>query len=328
MSFETMFSKSWQEFKANIWTNLKISWWYFVLPMLIISLIFSLLLALFLPSDLVETLNSLNGTTIGDYNYTYNYSEANNIDFQSITGNAISEAASTAGIIILLVLISIIILIFFIIIFYLGYLNILYAAMFNEKGTLSLSAIKSQSKNYFWKFLGLMFIMMLSFFVLVGIPLLLGLLFLFLLKDTIVLGIIIFVLLILVGVILAYWIMIKWSFSIFALMIENKGIIDSIKRSSEIVNGRWWKVFGYTLLIMIIVSAIFSVPYTLISILSMLFQFALIFALMAGGIVFSITIFIFLALASIIFGILWALEMSAIILLSKNLYLEMSKTKK
>ena len=55
---------------------------------------------------------------------------------------------------------------------------------------------------------------------------------------------------------------IYWIFGIYVLLDEKKGILESLKRSREIVRGRWWKVFGYFILIVLIlmgISSIFSI---------------------------------------------------------------------
>ncbi len=46
---------------------------------------------------------------------------------------------------------------------------------------------------------------------------------------------------------------IYWMFAVYVLVAENKSIMKSLKRSHEIVKGRWWKAFGYMLLFYVIV---------------------------------------------------------------------------
>ena len=81
--------------------------------------------------------------------------------------------------------------------------------------------------NYFWKYLGLSIVLII---------------FLFLL----------FLLLIIPGIIF----LIYWLFAPYVLIAENKKIMESLKRSKEIVKGRWWHVFGYFLLFSIILGII------------------------------------------------------------------------
>jgi len=42
-----------------------------------------------------------------------------------------------------------------------------------------------------------------------------------------------------------------WSLSTFVFLKENKKILASLKRSKQLVRGRWWKTFGYFVLLLI-----------------------------------------------------------------------------
>ena len=63
--------------------------------------------------------------------------------------------------------------------------------------------------------------------------------------------VLLFMLLIIPGIIF----MIYWLFSFYFLILEDCGIGESLDESKKIVKGRWWKVFGYSLLIFIILGA-------------------------------------------------------------------------
>lgn len=63
-----------------------------------------------------------------------------------------------------------------------------------------------------------------------------------------------FLLLIIPGVIF----MVFWIFSVYILVGENKGIIDSLKGSYRLVKGRWWRTFGFLLLFFLICIIIFA----------------------------------------------------------------------
>jgi hypothetical protein len=326
MSLETIFSKSWQEFKSNVKMNFKVSFWYFVLPMIILSLIVSIFLASVIPSNIGEIINSMNNTDSLNSTISPN-SFQSDINLSLITGSVISQSSSLGATIGIFIIIFVILLIIAVIIFYLGYLNIVYASLYNEKGKLSLKEIKSKSKKYFWPFLGLTCLLMLTFYIILGVAIALGILFIYLFKDIITLGIILLIILIILGLVISYWLIIKWCFSPFILMRENQGIIESMKRSALMVKGKWWKVFGCMLLFVLIVSAISYVPSMFFSIVYMMFSFLAIFTLTLGGSIFAITLFIFLVLTSIFFGILWAFETSAMVLLFKNFYLELRTNK-
>ncbi len=140
----------------------------------------------------------------------------------SITGFATSEVSNVStGL--LLILIPIVIILFFALIYFLllNAISILLVGFSNEE--LPFSEIFRNARKYFWKYLGLTIVF---FIFLLGLSLLL-----------IIPGIIF----------LVYWI-----FSNYILINEKTGIMQSLKRSKEIVKGRWWGVFGYFLLIIII----------------------------------------------------------------------------
>jgi hypothetical protein len=96
---------------------------------------------------------------------------------------------------------------------------------FSKKKDILIKDIYYNSKKYFWKYLGL--ILLMSFLL-----------------------ILLFILFIIPGIIfLVYWI-----FAVYILINENCGIGESLRRSKELVKGRWWTVFGYGFLIAIISS--------------------------------------------------------------------------
>jgi len=91
----------------------------------------------------------------------------------------------------------------------------------------SVKKIIKASKSYFWKYVGLTLLISLA---------LLGL----------------FILLIIPGIIFSVF----WIFSTYVLIKEKKGITESMKRSKEIVRGRWWRVFGFSLLLILMAGAV------------------------------------------------------------------------
>ena len=77
-----------------------------------------------------------------------------------------------------------------------------------------------------------------------------------------------YLLLIIPGIIFTIY----WIFAAYILVGENADIIESMKRSKAVVRGRWWKVFGYCLLLLLVfmgISLLFSIPG---SILGAIFQ--------------------------------------------------------
>lgn len=102
--------------------------------------------------------------------------------------------------------------------------------------------------------------------------------------------------------------MVYWIFAAYVLIGENKGVIDSMKRSKVIVRGRWWRVLGYYLLLLLVfvgIGLIFSIPG---SILRAIFQSEIISS------IFSLASYVI----TVPLGILFL----------KNFYLDLKATKK
>lgn len=105
-------------------------------------------------------------------------------------------------------------------------LVLVYAVLYNKKNLTLKSSIKQASKFY-WKFLILSIVVGLALF---------GL----------------FILFIIPGIIF----MIYWLFACLILVNEKKGVIQSIKESKKIVRGKWWRAFGYWILLSLIIIGI------------------------------------------------------------------------
>jgi len=97
---------------------------------------------------------------------------------------------------------------------------------FSKKKEQSFRKVFNQAKPYFWKYVGLFFVQMLALF---------GLFLLFMVPGIIF--------------------MVYWIFSFYILIIEKKGIRGSLRKSKAVVRGRWWRVFGYGLLLSLIIGA-------------------------------------------------------------------------
>ncbi|MDW4910806.1 hypothetical protein RB628_37195 [Streptomyces sp. ADMS] len=68
--------------------------------------------------------------------------------------------------------------------------------------------------------------------------------------------------------IVALWLMIRFSLASPALMLEKQGIVKSISRSTKLVRGSWWRVFGIQLLagiIAMVVASIVVLPFTFVA---------------------------------------------------------------
>ncbi|MGD1217357.1 glycerophosphoryl diester phosphodiesterase membrane domain-containing protein [Streptomyces krungchingensis] len=68
--------------------------------------------------------------------------------------------------------------------------------------------------------------------------------------------------------VVALWLMIRFSLASPALMLEKQSIVKSMRRSSKLVRGSWWRVFGIQLLATIIaniVASIVVIPFALLA---------------------------------------------------------------
>ncbi|MFD8566381.1 glycerophosphoryl diester phosphodiesterase membrane domain-containing protein [Streptomyces sp. NPDC059639] len=70
------------------------------------------------------------------------------------------------------------------------------------------------------------------------------------------------------GFVVAIWLMIRFSLASPALMLEKQTVRKAMGRSSKLVRGSWWRVFGIQILATIItniVSSIILIPFTLVA---------------------------------------------------------------
>ncbi|MET9620745.1 hypothetical protein ABZZ37_08245 [Streptomyces sp. NPDC006464] len=73
------------------------------------------------------------------------------------------------------------------------------------------------------------------------------------------------------GLVVVVWLMVRFSLSSPALMLERQGVIRSIKRSAKLVDGSWWRIFGITMLtqlLLFIVAMIIAIPFAIIAIVA------------------------------------------------------------
>ncbi|MBI2632747.1 hypothetical protein HYW75_07115 [Candidatus Pacearchaeota archaeon] len=147
---------------------------------------------------------------------------------------------------------------------------------------------------------------------------LLGMLFLFILPGLVSI-VLLFLLLVIAVIFIVYWI-----FGPYVLFDEKKGVFKSLRKSMEIVKGRWWKTLGYTIVLILIMIGI-SIASSLISLPGILVYMIYIF----GGKPVSSGIFIFLSLSDAIANFVGSLLIVPLsTLFFKNLYLKVKKNKK
>jgi len=137
---------------------------------------------------------------------------------QGIFNIAFGNWAAMGAMIVLFIVIFLLAIVF-IVLLYSSFINISFA----KDGKIGFKKVFNTSKKYFWKYLGL------------GIVLA-------------ILLTILYLLLVIPGIIFTVY----WAFAAFILIKENVNIGESMKRSKALVRGKWWRVFGYLLLVYII----------------------------------------------------------------------------
>ena len=122
------------------------------------------------------------------------------------------------------------------------------AAIFLEKHITSPDALK-QTFRRFWHLLGAY----LLWVTILVIPLIVTLLFL---SSSITRGISSFLFIPLVFAPFVIYFAVRWGFVFEVLLLEKTNVRNAFKRSSELVRGTWWRVFGVLILILLLSVAI------------------------------------------------------------------------
>jgi len=227
-SFGDLFSDSWRKYKENFSLFLKIFLIFSAIP----SIIFSI--AVFMISR--------------DY-YSIGLTDYSALVLPDLIANPFS----------LILIIALGVVIF--ILDYIMMLSFFYITIYSKKNMRLKEAVKG-GLGYFWKFAGLSIVI---FLIILGIfsPLILFLIIGSIYNLAELPFLIIFIILLIALIIPLVIFTVYWSFSPYILINENIRIWASLKKSQSIIKGRWWKVFGYGLLFMIItigISILFSVP--------------------------------------------------------------------
>ncbi|MFG2332345.1 glycerophosphoryl diester phosphodiesterase membrane domain-containing protein [Streptomyces sp. NPDC048604] len=66
------------------------------------------------------------------------------------------------------------------------------------------------------------------------------------------------------------WVVFRYSLAPPALMLERRGVVDSLKRSAKLVKGSWWRIFGVQVLMAILsalVTMIIQLPFMFVALL-------------------------------------------------------------
>ncbi len=249
MTLETVFNKSFKDYRKNFKITALAALLFQLLPILIIGpLIFILVTVPYvnLTADFVETAVK--------FDSIFNYTEAG-VSFAGLTGNAIagseeaifSELAKYLGqmavifarAIPLTLLLWVLGLIFTIVLFY--------TAFNNKDGKLRFGDALRKSMHYFWKFLlFILLIYLIMFLLIIGF-----IAFMFLFIITVV-GVFLIPFLIIGFFVLLIYLMVVWGLAAYFIFDEYCGVFESLGKSKELVKGNFWRVLGYILLMALI----------------------------------------------------------------------------
>ncbi|MDN3297510.1 hypothetical protein QWM81_26440 [Streptomyces ficellus] len=64
------------------------------------------------------------------------------------------------------------------------------------------------------------------------------------------------------------WLLVRFSLSYSALMLERQGVLAALRRSAKLVQGAWWRIFGIltlTMLLMLLISMIIAIPFSIVA---------------------------------------------------------------
>ena len=111
-----------------------------------------------------------------------------------------------------------------------------------------------------------------------------------------------------------------WIFAVYIFFSEKGTIRSSLKKSRKIVNGKWWRIFGSILLLVIIVSFISGI-------IGFPAQLAMAIFTFAGGLLPTWTI-LFSGVMQVISGIVSMLIGVFMILFFKNFYFDLKGKRK
>ncbi|MFB8039937.1 oxidoreductase [Streptomyces hydrogenans] len=73
---------------------------------------------------------------------------------------------------------------------------------------------------------------------------------------------------------LALWLWVKFSLAPTAAVVESAGTLTALRRSAQLVRGAWWRIFGYTLVMMLVVGGVTFVMQMVVSLTTQASLFA------------------------------------------------------
>ncbi|PIN91066.1 hypothetical protein COU57_02180 [Candidatus Pacearchaeota archaeon CG10_big_fil_rev_8_21_14_0_10_32_14] len=317
--FGDVFSESFEQYKLNFKLFFKLYFWLYFIPLLIAIMIIGYimigLLVSILGSGALQTIVS--GQNTGEFGNAFNKSTLSLTSVFSMTGNTINQnLESSSSLLFTFMLAILLFVLIFSIIQILLYGAIIYVVNNNKNGKMTFGEAFNGGKKYFWKLAG-GFCVILA--ILVGV-LIAGIIMIVIgaLLGSIGIILIIFSVLAMIGFFIYFTIL--FMFFPYSIAIDNAKVIDSFKRSRGVVKGRWWKVFGYFCLLMLIMIGVYLV-YAIISNIVGVFM----------GIFILINLILGLIVAGFLIAVLnslWNLVIMPFMnLFLNNFYIELKKRK-
>ncbi len=165
---------------------------------------------------------------------------------------------------------------FFIVALFLGIWmssSLIYNSLYKKK-LMSVKESLDGGKKYFWKLFGLNLFILLVFMVpIVILAAIMGFsaYYMYIGAQNMSFGltaIILSAIALIVYIFVIIYLAIKWMFSPFILIGENRSVMESLKKSKELVKKRWWITFLYVLLLLLIlwiISFVVSIPSMIIN---------------------------------------------------------------
>jgi len=264
MTLDTVFSKSFKDYKKNFKITVLATLLFRLLPILIIAPILFFLVTIpyiDLTADFVGDISQIPSA--------FNYTNTNDVGLMSLTGNAISGSEGTIISEFIehfrqIALIYLRATPFYLLLWVLGLffsINLFYASFNNKEGKLKFGEALRKSSHYFWKFLlFLLLIYAIIFLLIIGI-----IAVTFLLIITLI-GIVLVPFLMIGFFILLVYLSVVWGLAVYFIFDEDCRVIESLGKSRQLVKGNFWRVLGYILLMGLILLGV-SLVFWLIGLL-------------------------------------------------------------
>lgn len=258
MAIGDLLSKSWKEYNTNFKTISGLVMVFVFLPLMITLLMGS---ALFFSSGILDDFKALEAiypAAFADQTDTSQLSP----EVEQALGEMTLQIAGKLLVVLIPVFILLIIASFLSLFAYIG----IFAPLF-KKQKFSFSDGWKEAKTYYWRFTGLILLLMVIFLAAYLVLVIIGTILLSVLGavigDGVAYMILTFVGFFIICLALLY-LYLHFSFSSFVLVNENKGVGYSISESWRIAHSNIWKIIGYAV-ILIIICIILGIIMSLIS---------------------------------------------------------------